>query len=334
MSYRKVKHHKWSEKELKMEALKYGSRWEFQIKNNAAYKASYRRGKSFFDLICSHMSPIYRNWTNEMLRAEALKYNSRGKFQKCSNSAYQIADSRGLLDSICGHMSYLSYRWKNDELVKEALKYDSSSEFESKNRKAYNSARRKGKQFLDSICSHMSKLKRNWTNKELANEALKYTRIGDFKEKSSSAYALAHRRGIIESIVSHMEPSRGGSSAEYSLRDAIKLIYSDVDKLRDRNVKISNKPYIKGFEIDIFVPELNKGIEFDGSYYHSFKKMRTSKTKKQWSDEDIRNYHQIKDQWFASKGIEILHIKEEDWIKDKEGCIKKCFKFLEIENVN
>ena len=41
--------------------------------------------------------------------------------------------------------------------------------------------------------------------------------------------------------------------------------------------------------------------------------MRNDKGKKLWSDEDIRNYHEIKDAWFATKGIKILHIKEEEW---------------------
>lgn len=38
-----------------------------------------------------------------MLRKEALKYNTRGSFQKGSK-AYQAALRRGLLDDICSHM--------------------------------------------------------------------------------------------------------------------------------------------------------------------------------------------------------------------------------------
>jgi uncharacterized protein (DUF488 family) len=60
--------------------------------------------------------------------------------------------------------------------------------------------------------------------------------------------------------------------------------------------------------------------------------MRKNKSKKFWSDDDIRNYHEIKDDWFASKGIKILHIKEEDWIADKEICIQRCLKFLGVSN--
>jgi len=72
-----------------------------------------------------------------------------------------------------------------------------------------------------------------------------------------------------------------------------------------------------------------RGIEFDGTYYHSFEFMRKTTHKKSWPDEDIHNYHEIKDAWFASKGIQILHIKEEDWKLDKDQCIKKCLQFLD-----
>ena len=117
------------------------------------------------------------------------------------------------------------------------------------------------------------------------------------------------------------------SKAEKELFAAIKQIYSSTKKLRSK-VEDQLRPYIKRFEADIYVPELNKGIEFDGKYYHSFECMRLDKSKKKWSDDDIHNYHEIKDAHFASKGIQILHIKEEDWNIDKEVCIKRCLDFL------
>ncbi len=332
MGRKGTKKHKWTDAELVSEASRYSNRWEFQKNSGPAYKAAWRKGKEFLDRICSHMKDLHVYWTNEMLRSEALKYSNRGDFQKGSSSAYQIADSRGLLNKICSHMKYVVYPWTNEELQKEALKYLSRSEFELKNENAYSAACRRGKPFLDKICSHMTLLNRSWTNEELALEALKYMYVCDFRMGSSSAYALACRRGIIENICSHMELSKGSSGPELCLKKKISDVIGDSKKLRDRKVKIEGKPYIKGFDIDIYVPELNKGIEFDGTYYHSFKCMRKSKSKKLWSDEDICNYHEVKDEYFASKGIQILHIKEEDWISDKEACIKRCLEFLGVSN--
>ena len=57
------------------------------------------------DEICDHMSVIYIKWTYDILREEALKYDTRSKFKSSKNSAYQAAQSRGILNEICEHMS-------------------------------------------------------------------------------------------------------------------------------------------------------------------------------------------------------------------------------------
>jgi hypothetical protein len=125
----------------------------------------------------------------------------------------------------------------------------------------------------------------------------------------------------------------GGTSAqEIELRDIIKSFYPKAHAFRKRSKKteilVKGKPHIQGFDLDIYVPELRKGIEFDGDYHHSFDFMRKDPKKAKWPDEDVRNYHEIKDSYFLSKGIEILHIKEKDWKKDKQACIGKCLEFL------
>jgi hypothetical protein len=56
-----------------------------------------------------------------------------------------------------------------------------------------------------------------------------------------------------------------------------------------------------GLEIDIYLPELNLGFEFNGLYYHS------DKYKDKW-------YHLNKTKNFEERGIRIIHIWEDDWI--------------------
>jgi len=53
-------------------------------------------------------------------------------------------------------------------------------------------------------------------------------------------------------------------------------------------------------EIDIYIPELNLGIEFNGLFWHS----------EEYKD---RNYHLEKTNYFKSKGIRLVHIWEDDW---------------------
>ena len=316
---------KWTFEKLKAEALKYKTRKEFRAKNPSAFQIAFREG--FLDEICSHMQYICRKWTNKEIIEEGLKHNTLASFRKASSSAYSIAHTRGLIKEIRKNMVILHRSWTNKQLRLEAKKYKNKKEFRLVNPSAYIVAHKRG--ILDKICAHMERLiHEDYTNKELQNIAFMYTNKEDFRNNNNGAYQVASKRGVLNKICRHMKKDRSVSLMELELSNIIGSIFPSIKKLRDGKVKIENKPYIYGFEIDIFIPELNLGIEFDGIYYHSFKRMRKSYSKRFWSDEDIRNYHEIKDAWFATKGITILHIKEEDWIENKQACIDKCFVFL------
>jgi hypothetical protein len=67
-------------------------------------------------------------------------------------------------------------------------------------------------------------------------------------------------------------------------------------------------------EIDIYIPELNIGFEFNGVYWHSdFYKEK--------------NFHSYKSKFFMERGIRIIHIWEDDWI-NKSDIIKSQIKNL------
>lgn len=59
--------------------------------------------------------------------------------------------------------------------------------------------------------------------------------------------------------------------------------------------------YRDGLEIDIYLPELKIGFEFNGLYWHS----------ENFKD---KNYHLNKTNYFKDRGIQIIHIWEDDWI--------------------
>jgi hypothetical protein len=48
-------------------------------------------------------------------------------------------------------------------------------------------------------------LRTKWTYEMLAAEAQKYTNRGDFYKNSRKAYDVAHKRGILDEICSHMK---------------------------------------------------------------------------------------------------------------------------------
>ena len=80
------------------------------------------------------------------------------------------------------------------------------------------------------------------------------------------------------------------SIKEKDLFEYIKFIYSGeiIQSYRDK------------LEIDIYLPELKIGFEFNGLYWHSEKFKE-------------KNYHLDKTNYFKSKDIRIIHIWEDDW---------------------
>lgn len=76
------------------------------------------------------------------------------------------------------------------------------------------------------------------------------------------------------------------------------LIFDFINENYDGDIIQS---YRDKYEIDIFIPQFNLGIEINGLYWHS------SKFKE-------KNYHLNKTKYFEKKGIRIVHIWEDDII--------------------
>ena len=92
------------------------------------------------------------------------------------------------------------------------------------------------------------------------------------------------------------------SSMELDLLNEIRIFYKD-------DIEVGNKKILNGKEIDIFLPKLNLGIEFNGVYWHST----------QLKD---NMYHYEKKKLGMEKGIDIIFIWEDDWKIDKENIIE------------
>ncbi len=326
---------------IRANALECETKAEFKTKYNSAYQIASRLG--IFEEVCSHMRPLIINRTNEEMHKEALQYTNKAEFRRNHPNTYTAAHKRGIINSICSHMpKYVppsgeanpSFKWSVEKIVEAALKCKTRKEFYDRHRGAYAAAKLFG--ILDEICAHMPKRvifygetnpKSKVTDDEIKQAALKCKTRAEFGKKYPNVSNTASKRGMLEEVCSHMVRSTNISYPEHVLFDLIKKNYPKTRRLKDARVNIIGKPYIKGFEIDIYVPELRKGIEFDGTYWHSFKAMRSARSRLAWPDEDIRNYHKIKDKYFLSKGIHILHIKEEDWEKNSQKCIKNAFIF-------
>ena len=88
-------------------------------------------------------------------------------------------------------------------------------------------------------------------------------------------------------------------------------IYNKDDKNFEYRLK-TNESFIKP---DFYIPSINKIIEFDGTYYHR----NNTENKKR---EEKRN------KLINDMNIDLLHISENDFKKNKEKTIQKCVNFI------
>ena len=89
------------------------------------------------------------------------------------------------------------------------------------------------------------------------------------------------------------DPISTTSSGEKELLSFIKSSYSGAIKTSDRTV-------LKGKEIDIYLPDIALGIEFNGQYWHQ---------------EDMRGqtYHKIKAELAEAAGIKLVQVNSDEW---------------------
>lgn len=102
------------------------------------------------------------------------------------------------------------------------------------------------------------------------------------------------------------------SKPENEIYEYIKTISNNVVK-HDRSI-------LDGYEIDIFLPDNNIGIEFDGLFWHSEKNI---------SD---MNYHLKKTEECEKNGIRLIHIFEDEWIYKKDIVKSRISSLLGINN--
>lgn len=92
--------------------------------------------------------------------------------------------------------------------------------------------------------------------------------------------------------------------------------------LPNYTIKRNERKIIKPLEIDIYIPELMIGIEYNGEYWHSDEKIQESKNM------PAKAYHQLKIDKAFEKGILLLIVWEKDWKNNPEKIKQKLQKFF------
>jgi len=252
-----------------------------------------------------------RKWSLDKLKQVAAKYTKKSHFQKFDNPAYLSASRQGVLDDICSHMQQKNYKKYSSEEIKDiAGLYRTRTVFQKSNKQAYTQALLMGEDSLDSVCSHMHCVKKiqKHTKESAAKDAVKYKTKREFCINDAGSYLAALKNGWIDDICQHMIRSTNSSTAERFILSKVQRYHPDAIQRyffnKDKRFRQSR------YQLDIYIPSLNKGIEYDGTYWHSVSVLAKNKN---ISIEEASNYHADKDAFFSSIGIEVLHIAEDSW---------------------
>ena len=208
-------------------------------------------------------------WTDDMLAAEAAKYQTRKEFSRGNKNAYAAARDRHLLDKICGHMTTRYTTWTYDLLATEAAKYQTRKEFGRGNEKAYQAAR--SRKLLDEICGHMKKMT-YWTADLVYAEATKYQTRSEFQRRSQSAYRAAKRLNLLDQICAHMVDGLGSDNDAIYIWRAVRMSYNGesvykigVTSARLGNRRIKDVAQESGFDYELILcqPVQGKATELE-----------------------------------------------------------------------
>lgn len=125
--------------------------------------------------------------------------------------------------------------------------------------------------------------------------------------KAAISLALANHDIIANATNSYPRKFNKISKEENTLLEFVKsLVPNNIIKQSDRKI-------LEGQEIDILLPELNIGFEYNGiiSHIHSHHKGIQNGNKE-------KNYHYNKTKNAENKGVKLFHIFSDDWTLNKE----------------
>ena len=144
----------------------------------------------------------------------------------------------------------------------------------------------------------------------------------DYKNAHTKVKIICPEHGIFEQ--NPHEHIKGQNCKKCSNSGISKPEIEVQDFVKSLGFKIitNNRKILNGKELDIYIPELNKAIEFNGFYWHYDKTNPNCKPS---------CYHSTKSKLCKSKDINLLHLREDLWNRNKQKMKKVIHKFLEYE---
>lgn len=113
------------------------------------------------------------------------------------------------------------------------------------------------------------------------------------------------KHGKFEQLpTNHLQGSGCPKCSKYVSKPEIE-ISKWLKKIIKTNIIISDRTLLKGYELDIFLNELNLAFEFNGLFWHSEYFI-------------TKDYHYKKKKMCENMGVRLVHIYEDDWLFKKD----------------
>jgi len=165
----------------------------------------------------------------------------------------------------------------------------------------------------DMISKMKENKKKKWLNKVLEeNQNIKYISINDNEKYYTFECEQKH---IFEIPFVNLIQRNSSKTSICTICNPIEKHISGLENQLSIFIKnnyvgeiIENEKIIDPYEIDIYLPELKLGFEFNGLYWHS-------------EAQKENNYHWNKTEISEKLGIKLIHIYEDDWIY-KQNIVK------------
>jgi|688.fasta_scaffold218940_1 hypothetical protein len=170
-------------------AKKYNFISDFVRNHPGPYDFAYRN-----NLLPTLFTERKHKWTDERIKEELSKYQSKREVSTLNPSLYNTANRKGILNEVFSH--HTNINWTEQSILEELSKYESRHELYRKNPSLYQIAR-VGK-YLDKSLPNNKKIK--WTDDRIVTELNKFKNRKEVYRKNFNLYQVSIKSGHLNLI--------------------------------------------------------------------------------------------------------------------------------------
>ena len=305
-------------KQVKGYTFKYTGEYTNKVEHTGDYKCPYcDEHFETYNGLCKHVI-AYKSHGDDVTKEQLLtdfKYNGLRPTCKCGCGGYTSIGYNGgvhFQDYIIGHHNRVHNNWGHNEKAKLHSAETRRKQFASGERVQWN----KGKKWKDIFTEEkINELMTIYSDKE-RNEKISKASKGIPKSKEHAEKCRENGRCEKSIITNRTKMYRLLTSGKFSLSSKIEKEFIE-NCIKPLNIKFDTQYYLKDIHhyCDVFIPNKNTVIEFQGDYWHGnpkkyakdeLSKFQLEKVKK---DEILREY-------CKNNNITLIEVWESDYNRD------------------